>query len=344
MLQRHQPNVMLFVRNFSSPRFVRQFFGVVSLFLITSSAFAQSTFLPVTSTPYDRQMSRIHPILNCKASPAATAAAIPLPITVWMIELRAVPYHYSRHWQTPAELRLAQESDCKGKSLALFEEMRKGGARNLRIVIGKRHIFDASTHTWVQWDTNDGSYILDPTFNDSPTRAALLDPSTYVPFYAFDGEHKYRAMNPALMANTPAIVKPQMQSAPTPAMGSYRPTTTRTASARTATAATTMRVVATASANRINYPPVQQPARSTSTIAPKSYATTVTTAPAVTKNSSSASYSKAVNAPISMAAAATPAPPKPAVHKTSNAKQHSSSHATHHRRHHHRPPAVGASG
>ncbi|GEM_PF-6167611 len=254
-------------------------------------------------------MLRIDPILNCKASSVATAAAIPLPITVWMMELRAVPYHYSRHWQTPAELRLAQESDCKGKSVALFEEMRKGGARNLRIVIGKRHIFDASTHTWVQWDTSGGSYVLDPTFNESPTRAAFLDPSTYVPFYAFDGEHKYRAMNTALAANTPAMIKPQMQAAPTPAMGSYR----------TATTPSTMRLVATPSANHINYSHVQQPARSTST---------------------SASYGKAVDTPVLIAAE----PPKPAVHKTSNAKRSSSSHAAHHRRHRHRAHAVAADG
>jgi hypothetical protein len=317
--------------------------GIVSLVFISSSGFAQTTLVPVASTPYDRQMSRVFPVLNSKSTPAAMAVAIPLPITVWMVELRALPYHYSKHWQTPAELRLAQESDCKGKSLALYEEMRKGGARNLRIVIGKRHIFDASTHTWVQWDANGESYVLDPTFNESPMRAALLDPSTYVPFYAFDGEHKYRAMNPALMANAPSIPKPQMQSVPAPAMGSYRPANTTTAARRTTAPVVTTKVVAApTTVNHLTSSTAQQPARSTTSIAPKSYITTPVTQPSLTTNSSPGVNSKNVNSPVPVAIAA--AQPKTTAHKSSSTKSNSSSHATHHHRRHHRNHTMAASG
>ena len=37
--------------------------------------------------------------------------------------------------------------------------------------------------------------MLDPTFNDMPTKTAELSLATYVPLYAYDGAHKYRAKN-----------------------------------------------------------------------------------------------------------------------------------------------------
>jgi hypothetical protein len=164
---------------------------------ISSSCFAQSMFRPVAATPYDRQMSRIEPVLHMRSGVSSA-----LPVAAWMTALRAVPYQYSRAWRTPAEVGLFQTGDCKGKAVALYAEMRKSGAQNLRVVIGKRHIFDTATHAWLEWDTSAGRFVLDPTFNDGPTRAALLDPMVYVPFYAFDGAHKYRATGARVATRT----------------------------------------------------------------------------------------------------------------------------------------------
>lgn len=331
MLNRSTPNCMSRVAIPSSLfQFVRQIILLVAPFVIASAAFTQTTFLPVPSTPYDRQMLRVQPFVSCKAGTLAHASAIPLPITVWMVELRAVPYHYSRHWQTPAELRLAQEGDCKAKSLALYAEMREGGAQNLRIVIGKRHIFDATTHSWVQWDTSDGSFVLDPTFNESPMRAALLDSSTYVAFYAFDGEHKYRATNPTLTANASPIVKPQIQSAPTPATGSYRPANTNMTPATKPLTLTAPLTNAPATTSPIQPLCVRQQPRSTSAVAPKSY---VTAAPAAVTNSSSELYTKTASATASPVAAA-PLLAKTPAHKSSSSKPHTT-HRRHHRHHAH---------
>jgi hypothetical protein len=116
-------------------------------------------------------------------------------VNQWMTELRAMPYQYSRYWQTPAEVEMAQAADCKGKAIALYEKMRNNGANNVRVVIGKRHIYDSATHAWVEWQTAEGGYMLDPTFNETPVRTAEIYPMTYVPSYAYDGMHKYRVAN-----------------------------------------------------------------------------------------------------------------------------------------------------
>jgi hypothetical protein len=183
-------------------RLVRVPFLIAVFTSISLSAFAGSSgFRSVSSTPYDRQMSRVQPVLTIRA--AAYPGQFPsLAITSWMMELRAVPYQYSKVWRTPAELSVTQAGDCKSKAVALYAEMRQSGAQNLRVVIGKRHIFDAATHTWVEWDTPGGRYLLDPTFNEAPIRSAMMDPATYVPFYAYDGANKYRAISASLATTT----------------------------------------------------------------------------------------------------------------------------------------------
>ena len=110
-----------------------------------------------------------------------------------MTELRGMPYQYRRYWQTPAEVDSAQASDCKGKAVALYARMRSYGMKNVRVVIGKHHIYDSATHAWLEWETQQGNYVLDPTFNEMPIKTAELSPMTYMPLYAYDAEHKYRA-------------------------------------------------------------------------------------------------------------------------------------------------------
>jgi hypothetical protein len=134
-----------------------------------------------------------------------------------MADLRAVPYRYSKHWQTPTEVNLEQAADCKGKAVALYAQMRRSGAKNVRIVIGKHHIYDLATHAWLEWETAAGSYMLDPTFNEMPVKATELDPMTYVPFFAYDGEYKYRVANGGLLAPTTRVAKGYSNHVSTPA-------------------------------------------------------------------------------------------------------------------------------
>ena len=52
------------------------------------------------------------------------------------------------------------------------------------------------------WETDGGSYVLDPTFNWMAARADQVGEQAYVPLYAYAGEQKFRAASiDALVAN-----------------------------------------------------------------------------------------------------------------------------------------------
>jgi len=176
----------------------------VSIGFVSISCFGESAFFPVQSTPYDRQMTRVYPALNSTTGKSQGSISLDA-VNEWMTELRAMPYHFSPYWQTPTEVSFNQTADCKGKAVALYALMRRYGAKSVRVVIGRRHIYDSNTHAWLEWTTSQGSYTLDPTFNEIPVRTADLDPMTYVASYAFDGEHKYRASRSSLVASNTRV-------------------------------------------------------------------------------------------------------------------------------------------
>jgi predicted transglutaminase-like cysteine proteinase len=135
-------------------------------------------------------------------SPVLTSATGPLPgrtslvtINQWLTNLRAIPYHYSPQWKTPAQVSSDLAADCKGKAILLYAIMRANGATHVRFVIGKHHIADQRTHAWLEWDTTRGTYLLDPTFNTAVERVTDYDPARYIPHYAYNGARKYRAID-----------------------------------------------------------------------------------------------------------------------------------------------------
>jgi predicted transglutaminase-like cysteine proteinase len=172
-------------------------FSIV-LFGWTSVGLAQSTFLEVGSTPYDRQMSRVQPILTAPSGYTVHRISFAL-VNEWMIELRAMPYRYSREWRTPSEVEAARAGDCKGKALALYDRMQLNGVTNVRFVIGKRRITDSVTHAWLELETEMGTLLLDPTFNWTATIKAS-DTRSYIAFYGYEKARKYWAAN-SLLAN-----------------------------------------------------------------------------------------------------------------------------------------------
>jgi predicted transglutaminase-like cysteine proteinase len=113
----------------------------------------------------------------------------------WLTNLRAIPYHYSSQWKTPAQVQSDLAADCKGKAILLYAIMRANGATHVRFVIGKHHAAAQRTHAWLEWDTTSGTYLLDPTFNTTVERISSYDPSRYIPHYSYNGVHKYRATN-----------------------------------------------------------------------------------------------------------------------------------------------------
>lgn len=170
--------------------------------LASVCCFAQPALLPVESTPYDKQMARVQPVLA--SVPAQPVDEIPLVLVdQWMRKLRHLPYRYSKQWQTPFEVSATKAADCKGKAITLYEIMQAMGATNLRFVIGKHRAGDWFTHAWVEWETAGGAYVLDPTFNWRAVRVQQLSSSKYIPLYAYDGEFRYRAVSGTIAAEMP---------------------------------------------------------------------------------------------------------------------------------------------
>lgn len=168
------------------------FLLILAASVVSISCFASSSFLPVATTPYDHQMSRVHAIL-CAKNTAPKETLSLLLVNQWMQDLRAIPYGFSMEWKTPAEVESGLAADCKGKAVALYDMMRSRGAENVKLVIGKRSWISQKTHTWLEWTTATGTYVLDPTINWSAERAEQLAESSYIPLYAYSGSRKYRA-------------------------------------------------------------------------------------------------------------------------------------------------------
>jgi hypothetical protein len=181
----------------------------VLVFGSTSFAFAQTAFFEVASTPYDRQMLRVESTIVAPIGYSTEGLSFAL-VNEWMIQLRAMPYRYSREWQTPTEVEAAKVADCKGKAIALYDRMQLNGATNVRLVIGKRRANDSLTHAWLEWETEFGTFLLDPTFNWTAA-IKLKDSRSYIPFYGYEGAHKYQAGNFLLAKN---VIKSRNPAAP----------------------------------------------------------------------------------------------------------------------------------
>lgn len=184
-----------------SPYVVRKIgLWILGLTCLSSvSCFADSLLLNVASTPYDRQMTRIRPVLFGKAASSKQSPSLGL-VNQWIGDLRGIPYGFSQEWKTPQEVYDGSVADCKGKAVALYERMHAHGAENVRLVIGKRSASSRKTHAWIEWSTDSGTYVLDPTINWSACSSAQAGNSSYIPLYAYAGNRKYRAAAAALYA------------------------------------------------------------------------------------------------------------------------------------------------
>ncbi|PYK88365.1 MAG: hypothetical protein DMF47_00095 [Verrucomicrobia bacterium] len=176
------------------------FLVLIGLICLSSiSCFAQSLYFTVSSTPYDKQMTRIRPVLFCKSGGGRQNLSLAL-VNHWIEDIRAIPYGFTPEWKTPAEVESAVVADCKGKAVALYQRMQSHGAEHIHLVIGKRTFISRKTHAWLEWNTDGRAYVLDPTFNWAACRADQLGNDAYIPFYAYAGSRKYRAAAAALYA------------------------------------------------------------------------------------------------------------------------------------------------
>jgi len=68
------------------------------------------------------------------------------------------------------------------------------------------------THTWLEWNTTTGTYVLDPTINWAACRADQVGRSFYIPLYAYAGARKYRATTAALFAKGQSLAGQKVAS------------------------------------------------------------------------------------------------------------------------------------
>jgi len=168
------------------------FLTAILLSVAASSSFAETQFLPASSTPYDHQMARIRPILTTSTSAAPARISLKV-VNQWMENLHSIPYGFTATWKTPAEMQTEASADCKAKALALYEKMVANGATDVQLIIGKRAFTDERAHAWLAWATDDGLYILDPTFNRSARTIDQAGKENYRPLFAYSGNKKFRA-------------------------------------------------------------------------------------------------------------------------------------------------------
>ena len=175
---------------------------LVSLLLsvAASSAFADALLFTVTATPYDRQMTRIRPVLTASTRTSGHQVSLGT-VNQWMADLRSIPYGFTTFWKTPAEAQSGAPADCKAKAVALYEKMNANGATNVRLVIGKRTAASRTTHAWLAWETQGGSYLLDPTFNWAACTPNQVGKRNYQPLYAYAGNKKFRAASTLVAQN-----------------------------------------------------------------------------------------------------------------------------------------------
>jgi predicted transglutaminase-like cysteine proteinase len=168
--------------------------------ITASTSFADAILFTVSSTPYDNQMARIRPVLTAPSRASSSGVSLNL-VNQWMGNLRSIPYGFTTVWKTPAEAQSGAPADCKAKAVALYEKMHANGATNVRLVIGKRTSSSRQTHAWLAWETQAGSYVLDPTFNWTACTTGQVGKRNYQPLYAYAGKTKFRAASTLVAQN-----------------------------------------------------------------------------------------------------------------------------------------------
>ena len=170
------------------------------LSIAASYSFDDALLFTVNATPYDNQMARIRQVLTTRSRTSSNRVSLDI-VNQWMGGLRSIPYGFTAMWKTPAEAQSGAPADCKAKAVALYEKMRANGATNVRLVIGKRTSTSRQTHAWLAWDTEDGSYVLDPTFNWTAYTAVQAGKRNYQSLYAYAGKKKFRAASTLVAQN-----------------------------------------------------------------------------------------------------------------------------------------------
>jgi hypothetical protein len=170
--------------------------GVLLGFCFVPTGWATDLYVPVTRTPFDRQMARVAHIIEDQPN----AGSFTLDDAHQLVNrLNRLPYRYANIWMTPEETLTSGSGDCKNKSLILIQQMKDQGARNVKLVIGTHKNGPRNNHAWVKWILNGETWILDPTHHRRAFRAAQFGRGVYEAGYAYSESGRYQSVRDAAM-------------------------------------------------------------------------------------------------------------------------------------------------
>ena len=111
---------------------------------------------------------------------------------------RARRFRYSHdfdgdRWQSAEETERKFSGDCEDKAVWLFTKLKEAGYPNVRLVVGKYRMHDASFHVWVTYASPAGVvYLLDAAIQNRIWEISAASSDFYHPFFSFDGRNRYR--------------------------------------------------------------------------------------------------------------------------------------------------------
>ena len=152
------------------------------------------------STPYDDNPALQDALLlkNTWIKPDPS----PLEKIFW--KARRIVYVDDRsqdRWQAPLVTGSRMAGDCEDKALWLYSQLKVNGYSNVRLVIGRHRLHDATTHAWVMYtDDKAETLILDPTQNNRIWPVTKFMSGFYQPLYSFDGLLRYKHLDQAASA------------------------------------------------------------------------------------------------------------------------------------------------
>ncbi|NQT20342.1 MAG: hypothetical protein HQ592_11600 [Planctomycetes bacterium] len=154
--------------------------GIVALALVSCTATDQPAdpYLgaPARGTPYDGKYERVR---------------------LYLSEARArisyTPEQGNRdYWQLPEETETLGTGDCEDMAIWLYVKMKRNGLDTVRLCIGKHTAKAPLMHAWLIWFHGNNLYILDPSVSAKPIRRGKIRAGSYIPYYSYDGDLKWR--------------------------------------------------------------------------------------------------------------------------------------------------------
>jgi len=134
------------------------------------------TGTPTRKTPYDSRYERVRVYLQ-----EARTRIIYTP------EDEGQDY-----WQLPEESEYLGTGDCEDMAIWLYVKLKRKDVGPVRLCIGKHSRTAAQMHAWLVWSDGRRLYVLDPSTSDEPLREDQVRPGSYIPYYSYDGDAKWR--------------------------------------------------------------------------------------------------------------------------------------------------------